>query len=129
MKTRGTPATQPAGFADAFRGLREILAKHAAKLVVVHDTPDCYYLDTPTVGANKKPMFFGAVRAGKGSVGFHLMPVYVKPELLDGISDELRKRMQGKSCFNFKEAEPKLFKELASLTAKGLKAFREAGYV
>jgi hypothetical protein len=27
--------------------------------------------------------------------------VYLEPSLLDEISDALRKRMQGKSCFNF----------------------------
>ncbi len=58
-----------------------------------------------------------------------LFPVYARPGLLDGISDGLRKRMQGKACFNFTAPDPKLFKELAALTAKGLKAFREAGYV
>ena len=55
--------------------------------------------------------------------------MYARPGLLDGISDGLRKRMQGKACFNFTAPDPKLFKELAALTAKGLKAFREAGYV
>ncbi len=47
-------------------------------------------------------MFFGAAVIKKNYVSFHLMPVYVHPDLLEGISDGLRKRMQGKSCFNFK---------------------------
>ena len=38
------------------------------------------------------------------------MPVYMFPDLLDGISPELRRRMQGKSCFNFKKAESALLK-------------------
>jgi hypothetical protein len=37
--------------------------------------------------------------------------------------------MQGKSCFNFAATDPTLFKELAALTARGLKAFRATGYV
>ncbi len=44
------------------------------------------------------------------------MPVYVNPALLEAISPELRKRMQGKSCFNFKTIDMQLFEELAALT-------------
>jgi hypothetical protein len=47
------------------------------------------------------------------------------PELLQDISPELRKRMQGKSCFNFKKVEPNLFKELAELTQKGAVKFQQ----
>lgn len=54
------------------------------------------------------------------------MPVYVFPELLINISPELKKRMQGKSCFNFKQVDKKLFKELEVLTKKGFDAFRKA---
>ena len=39
--------------------------------------------------------------------------------LLDSISDNLRKRMQGKSCFNFSKQDPDLFDELAALTRTG----------
>lgn len=44
------------------------------------------------------------------------MPVYKNPSLLDNISDELKQRMQGKSCFNFKKNDPGLIKELVLLT-------------
>ena len=47
------------------------------------------------------------------------MPVYVNPKLLGGISTELKKRMQGKSCFNFKTIDKQLMDELAGLTKKG----------
>ena len=46
------------------------------------------------------------------------MPVYEDPALLSDISDALRDRMQGKSCFNFTADEPSLFKELDALTKK-----------
>ena len=52
------------------------------------------------------------------------MPVYVFPDLLKDISPELRKHMQGKSCFNFKKVEPDLFEELSELTRKGIERFR-----
>ena len=62
----------------------------------------------------------------KSYVSYHLMPLYWKPELLKGMSSELRNRMQGKSCFNFKKIKPALFKELANLTRAGFAAYREA---
>ncbi|HJS19607.1 MAG TPA: hypothetical protein VJ785_12730 [Anaerolineales bacterium] len=70
-------------------------------------------------------MFFGSVQVKKNYVSFYLMPVYMYPELLKGISPELKKRMQGKSCFNFKKVEADLFHELADLTKKGTEKFKE----
>ncbi|NUQ86521.1 MAG: hypothetical protein HUU11_17610 [Anaerolineales bacterium] len=55
------------------------------------------------------------------------MPVYMYPELLKDISPELRKRMQGKSCFNFKKVEPELFEELVALTRQGYERFEKEG--
>jgi len=37
----------------------------------------------------------------------------------------LKKRMQGKSCFNFKTVDDKLFRELARLTDKGYRRFKK----
>ena len=57
------------------------------------------------------------------------MPVYGIPALLDDGSPELRKRMQGNACSNFKKSEPKLFVELGKLTRRGCKFFQKAGYI
>ena len=103
-------------FEAVFLRLRSILEPYAAKMIVVHDTNANYYLDTPYVMKNKARLFFAAVRVGKAYVSFHLMPVYACPDLLAGISPALKKHMQGKSCFNFKAVDEKLFKELARLT-------------
>ncbi|WP_437611807.1 hypothetical protein WMF20_07145 [Sorangium sp. So ce834] len=113
----------------AFEALRSILQRHARDLVVVHDTPDNYYLDTRTTAPNGKPLFFGAARAGRAYTSFYLMPVYTNPELLGGISPELKKRMQGKSCFNFKTREPALLDELEALTGRCFAQWRSAGRI
>jgi hypothetical protein len=55
--------------------------------------------DTNDLMKNKQRLCFAGVRLGKAYVSFYLMPVYVEPKLLDGISPELKKRMQGESCF------------------------------
>lgn len=57
------------------------------------------------------------------------MPVYVWPELLDGSSDGLRRRMQGKSCFNFAAADANLLDELRRLVERGAARYRDAGYL
>ena len=55
------------------------------------------------------------------------MGVYFEPALLKGISPELKKRMQGKSCFNFKTVDKALFKELGELTARCKKHWKAQG--
>ena len=45
------------------------------------------------------------------------------------MSAELKARMQGKSCFNFKTADEKLFTELEPVTARGFAAFKQAGFL
>jgi hypothetical protein len=65
------------------------------------------------------------VQLKKNYVSYHLMSVYVFPDLLENISDRLKKRMQGKSCFNFTTVDESLFAELAQLTAAGFARFRE----
>ncbi|MBH9577274.1 hypothetical protein [Inhella proteolytica] len=119
----------PADLHAPFAALRELLRAQAAGLVLRTDTPDCYYLDTDHVMPNGQPLFFGSAQIKKHYVSYYLMPVYVRPALLEGISPGLRQRMQGKSCFNFKRVEPELFGELAQLTAAGLQSYREQGHV
>ena len=112
-------------FPVVFEQLKNILKPYAKNLTVKHDSPDTYYLDGPYSEKWKKVIFFGAAQIKKNYVSFYLMPVYMYPELLKGISPELKKRMQGKSCFNFKTVESDLFEELADLTRKGVEKFRK----
>ena len=116
-------------FQATFLRLKSIFELYAPKLIVVHDTDTNYYLDTPYVMKNKHRIFFGAVRLGKTYVSFHLMPVYGCPDLLEKISPELKKHMQGKSCFNFNTVDEKLFKELAKLTKAGFARFSDQKFL
>jgi hypothetical protein len=119
----------PNDFTETFKQLKAIFEPYAAKLQVVHDADNNYYLDTHHVMKNKQRIFFGGVRTGKGYVSFHLMPVYASTELVKTISPELKKRMQGKSCFNFKQPDEKLFKQLAKLTKAGFKMFHDPKFL
>lgn len=95
----------------------------------VVDESDEYYLDTLHIMPNKKPLYFGSVKVCKNYVSFHVMPIYVFPELREGISPELTRCMQGKSCFNFQKSKPELFNELEALVKSGFELYQNAGYV
>jgi hypothetical protein len=112
-----------------FTALKSILAPYAAQLDTKKDDASELYVDTRHIQKNKKPLFFGAVQLKKSFVSFHLMPVYLHPELLDGLSPALKKRMQGKSCFNFTAVDPPLFDELSALTRAGYARYQAQGYV
>ena len=112
-----------------FKELRAIMEPYAMKLVSTKDDETELYVDTKHIQKNKKPLFFGAVQVKKSYVSFHLMPVYVQPELLASVSPELKSRMQGKSCFNFSSVEPALFKELAALTKASYASYKGQGFV
>jgi hypothetical protein len=51
------------------------------------------------------------------------------PDLLSDLSPALRRRMQGKSCFNFTSIDPVLMTELETLTAASFDRFRAEGFV
>jgi hypothetical protein len=63
------------------------------------------------------------VEIKKNYVSFHLIPVYASAALRDGLSPSLKKRMQGKSCFNFTAIDPEHVEELTAVTRKGFEGF------
>jgi len=117
-----------AEFPIVFKKLKSILKPYAKKLTVKSEGPEVYYLDGPYSGKWKKELFFGAVQIKKNYVSFYLMPVYMCPDLLKNTSPQLKKRMQGKSCFNFKKVEESLFDELSQLTKEGFERFMKEEY-
>ena len=115
--------TKETDFGTTFAKLKEVLQEFESKLVVVADTPTHYALETPHVMKNKNRLYFAGIKIGKGYVSYYLMPAYACAEVREKISPELKKRMQGKSCFNFSKPDDRLFKELARLTKVGFKRF------
>ena len=127
-KTRAkkTASSRAAGkdFGAVFAGLKKILERYADSLFVKFDKPGNYYLESVSASWKGNRLFFGAAQIKKNYVSFYLMAVYAFPELLKGISPELKRRMQGKSCFNFTATEEKLFGELSKLTGAGFQKYR-----
>ena len=116
-------------FDKVFAKLKAIFQPYAKKMDVAADNETYYLLNTRYIMKNKQPLCFGGVRLGKAYVSFYLMSVYASPDLLKSMSPELKKRMQGKSCFNFKEVDEKLFKELAQLTRAGAAQFSDGKFI
>ena len=116
-------------FDEVFRRLKAIFKPYVKKMDVVGDSQTSYLLNTRYIMENKQPLCFGGVRTGKAYVSFYLMSVYASPDLLKTMSPELKRRMQGKSCFNFKEVDEKLFKELTRLTKAGAKRFSNEKFI
>lgn len=110
-----------------FEAIIAILRPLTPYLKIVKDDDEQFYLDTRQLDNKGKPLFFAAVRLGKDKVLAYLMPVYTDPALLAEISLPLKKRMQGKSCFNFKTLDPTLLTEWELLVAAGLALYQNDG--
>jgi hypothetical protein len=93
------------------------LGKYRVHAKIAHDTNNHYYLNHALPNAKSKPVFWAVVKTAASKVALHLMTVYTQPEMLTNITPALKKRMQGKSCFNFNFncIDEALFNEVESL--------------
>jgi hypothetical protein len=124
LKATAARRASATDFAASFRQLKAILEPYGEKLRVAHDKSGHYYLETHDKPYRGRAMMFAAVRTGKAYVSFHLFPLYVCPEMNASISPALKKRMQGKTCFNFTAPDAALFAELKKLTEEGFRRFK-----
>lgn len=104
-------------FLAIFATLRSLMLEAAPGMVVTDDTPTNFTLKTPWIEARtKQPAWFGWIAIKKSYVAYHVMPLYVLAALNDAVPPSLEKRRQGKTCFNFKKADPALFEDIRALT-------------
>jgi hypothetical protein len=111
---------------DVFAQLRPLLTRHADSLVVICDEPGDLQLESKRSGPSGTRMTFGALKTRGEAVSLLFMPVYSHADLLDGVSDELRARMVGRSAFTFTPdtVSPALLDELSALVDAGLDRYR-----
>ena len=114
-------------FEAVFAELRAMFIRNTAGYQVTTDAPGKYYVAVVT-STSPKPIWFGGVEINKNYVSFHLMPVYCFPDLMDSCSAELKARMQGKACFNFKSVNSDLFAELEKLLLRGKAGFEKIDF-
>lgn len=82
------------------------------------------YLRRPGAKAHD---WFAGVSEGKGVIRFFLLPMHAHPEVLEGISPELRKRKSGASVFSFKTLDEPTQAELEALVARAFETYMGEG--
>ncbi len=98
--------------------LRQILEPYRDRFAVTRDEPAEMALEVH--GLEGRPNgYFAGIRVGKRYVSYYLMAAYAFPELVEAMTPGLRRRMQGKACFNFTRVDEQLLAELADVTARG----------
>jgi hypothetical protein len=113
-----------AEFQATFETLKKVLGPYTRKFDVIVDKPGRFYLASRTAKTSSgAAIWFGGVDIRKNYVSFHFIPVYAMPALVKTLSPSLKKRMQGKGCFNFTAIEPAHVKELKALTKTGYDGF------
>jgi hypothetical protein len=113
-----------ADLAEVEARLRAIVDAYRDRLVV----GSVYRLKTLTRPNAKSHDFFAFVKPGTSFVSLYLKPVYTCPQLLEGISPGLRKRLQGsRTAFSFAAVDEELFSELEGLTARAFQAYANGG--
>ena len=120
-----------------FARLRGILRQHGAGLgdrsasgrFTLESAPGPATLQASGGKVRRPTIPVAWVEARKSYVSFHLMGLYGNRKLESEVSRELRARMQGKTCFNFKRIDEDLFTELDRVTGQAIAAFRQAGFI
>ena len=128
----------PASPHIVFERLRTILRAHAGALRVSEDSPTRYCLEGrpgPATlrawgGTMKRPALPVAwVEQRKAYVSFHHMALYARADAAPALSEALRARLRGKTCFAFTDRDEPLLAEVEALTARGMAGMKKAGFV
>lgn len=73
----------------------------------------------------KKHDWFAGVQPVEGAVKFNFLPMHENPDLLEGISADLRRHKTGASVFRFTEIDENLAGELETVVGKGFLGYME----
>ena len=119
------PRASPLGAAVIFEALAAVIAPYL-HLFEAEMHPRMGYC-LKTWGEWPTEVYFAGVQWSEEGLHFHLFPLQRFPGLMDGASEELKSRMQGKISFRFDSFEPERFAELASMTARAFDLLRADG--
>jgi hypothetical protein len=123
MAANDRPGKADASKEDArsaiFTALRAVLRIFQDDFVVKADKPGFCSLETRSPSLNGRRLFFASAKMKKNYVSYYLPALYMFPELANRMSPELRKKLQGQSCFNFTVMDQNCLGELEKLTLAG----------
>jgi hypothetical protein len=114
-----------AAFDTVFSSLRGLLEPYTSRPGFVHSESEGRFQLSSSTKTDRagRPLLIAGVEVNKRYVSYHLMPIYMNPALQAAVSPALKKRMQGKSCFNFTTVAPELLEALADLTKSAIASF------
>jgi hypothetical protein len=121
--TKVSKSTSAPDLAATFQALKSVLKPFESRSELRTDKPKDYHLYTRNRIYKGQQIYFAGVKLNKNYVSFYLMTVYSSPKQKALISPALKKRMQGKACFNFTTPDSALMKALSQLVSSGAKAF------
>ena len=101
--------------------LKAILEPYGARL----ETATIYGIPTLRRPGAKAHDWFAFVKPASKHVGFYLLPMHTHPELRDGLSPALAKRLTGKSVFTFRSIDESELAELDALVARAYDRYME----
>lgn len=99
-----------------FTALVAVLRIYQDDFLVKADKPDHLSLETRSPSLNGRRLFFAAAKMKKNYVSYYLPMLYMFPELAIRISPDLRRSLNGQSCFNFTAVDQRCLAELEKLT-------------
>ncbi len=116
-----------------FAQLKSLLTKQASGLDVRKDNASAYELyGKKTVETQNKTvdgMYFASAVMRKGGVSLYFFPIYTHLKEVGPVPAELKKCMNGKSCFQIKKDDKKLYAQVRDLLKKGKSHYRKLGWI
>lgn len=73
--------------------------------------------------------YFASVMPKPKDVRFYFFPIYTHPGEFEGISEEIRKSLKGKSCFHVKKLSREAQEEWKGIIAKGVQLYQQDGLI
>lgn len=81
------------------------------------------------MGRKRPEMYFGAAFIQSNYVGLYLMHVYMSKNGLEKLGPELRKTLEGKSCFHIKTLDKNLIKQIEVAVKDDIDCYKKPGFI
>ena len=85
--------------------------------------------DVSLFGKKPQKTYIAGVIKQKNYVSLYFSPIYSHPDDFNDISEELKKFLKGKSCFNINKTTSGLYEEINDLLARGIEKYKEIGWI
>ena len=120
-------------FDEIYDAIEPLLEKHVPPFHALRvDGKRCELSSKKNIeymGKKRTGMFFAAVIKQKNFVGFYLMTIYARPELVQKLGAELRKALKGKSCFHITKIDKTILAQMKKALADGRKLYKKMRWV